>query len=69
MIKFKVILTDCPWKYGFQRYKKNSGCDYPTMTTEELCKLPVGQIADDNSLLFHWVLDVLCVDKSSLLSF
>jgi N6-adenosine-specific RNA methylase IME4 len=55
MKKFKVIYTDCPWKYGFQRYKKNSGCDYPTMTIKELCALPVGQIADDNSLLFHWV--------------
>lgn len=52
--KFKVIYSDCPWKYGFQRYKKNSGCDYPTMTIKELCALPVEQIADDNSLLFHW---------------
>ena len=53
--KFKVILSDCPWKYGFQRYKRNSGCDFPTMTTEELCSLPVEKIADKNSLLFHWV--------------
>ena len=55
MDKFKAILTDCPWKYGFQRYKKNSGCDYPTMSTQELCELPVEQISDSNSLLFHWV--------------
>ena len=54
MKKFKVIYTDCPWRYGFQRYKKNSGCDYPTMTTKELCALPVEQIAADDSLLFHW---------------
>ena len=54
MKKFKVIYTDCPWKYGFQRHKKNSGCDYPSIPTKELCTLPVGQIADDNSLLFHW---------------
>lgn len=55
MAKFKVIYADCPWKYGFQRYKKNSGCDYPAIPTKELCALPVGQIADDNSLLFQWV--------------
>ena len=55
MNTFKAILADCPWKYGFQRDKRNSGCDYPTMSTKELCELPVEQIADKNSLLFHWV--------------
>ena len=53
-IHFNVIYCDCPWKYSFQRIQKNGGCTYPTMSTKELCDLPIAQIAAKDSVLFQW---------------
>lgn len=52
--KYKIIYADPPWSY------KDSGCigaaakQYNTMTMEELKKLPVKDIADNNCVLFMW---------------
>lgn len=53
--KYKVIYADPPWEY------KQSGPTrgiakkyYPTMSTEEICALPVGNIATDDAVLFMW---------------
>lgn len=31
-----------------------AGLPYPTMTTEDICNLPVQQIAEETSILFIW---------------
>jgi N6-adenosine-specific RNA methylase IME4 len=55
--KFAVILADPPWRYehppmgGTSRSIENH---YPTETLEDICALPVADIAHDNSLLFLW---------------
>lgn len=55
--KFAVILADPPWRYenppmgGSNRSIENH---YPTMTLDEICALPVGEIAHDDSVLFLW---------------
>lgn len=52
--KYSIIYADPPWKY------KDSSCEgaaeyqYKTMTIEEICNLPVNQIADMNCILFLW---------------
>lgn len=52
--KYGVIVSDPPWQYG------NSGCrgaaenHYPTMAIDDICALPVHDLADDNSVLFLW---------------
>ena len=52
--KYNVLLIDPPWTY------KNTGVEgavdkeYPTMTIQELCKMPVGEIAIENSVIFLW---------------
>lgn len=57
--KYRVIYADPPWtyekgkrlsiwKYG-DVYK-----EYPTMELEDICELPVGRIAEDDSVLFLW---------------
>lgn len=54
---YRVIYADPPWSYG------NSGLDdyghaerhYPSMTIDELCQMPVREMADDNAVLFMWV--------------
>jgi N6-adenosine-specific RNA methylase IME4 len=54
--KYQVIYADPPWQY-------NQGADqhgaairhYNTMSIEQLCDLPVKDLADDNAVLFIWV--------------
>lgn len=35
--------------------KSGAGSKYTTMTTDEICQLPIKEIADENSVLFLWV--------------
>ena len=59
--KYQIIYADPPWEYSAGRAlaKKSllSGGDsqhYPYMKIEDICKLPVNLICEDNSLLFLW---------------
>lgn len=58
MKKYQIIYADPPWRYKVWS-KKGKGYTvenhYPTMSIEEICKLPVDKIADDNCILFLWV--------------
>jgi N6-adenosine-specific RNA methylase IME4 len=55
--KFAVLYADPPWRYenppmgGSNRSIENH---YPTMSLDEICALPVGDIAHENSVLFLW---------------
>jgi N6-adenosine-specific RNA methylase IME4/ParB-like chromosome segregation protein Spo0J len=55
--KFGIILADPPWKFktfsdnGMDRSADNH---YPCQTTDDICNLPIGDIADRNSVLFLW---------------
>lgn len=52
--KYNIIYADPPWKYS------DSGCNgacekhYKTMTVNEICNLPVQNIADKDCILFMW---------------
>jgi N6-adenosine-specific RNA methylase IME4 len=53
--RFRGILADPPWFWLLAGGKKGaSEFYYPGMTIEELCKLPVAQVAHDDSFLFLW---------------
>lgn len=55
--KFVVLYADPPWRYenppmgGSNRSIENH---YPTMELEQICTLPVGGLAHENSVLFMW---------------
>lgn len=53
--KYNIIYADPPWQY---EHSKSTSRDienqYPTMTFDEICELQVGDIAEDNALLFLW---------------
>jgi hypothetical protein len=55
--KYPVIYADPPWRYenppmgGTNRSIENH---YPTMTLEEICALPVADIAAEHSILYLW---------------
>lgn len=61
MLKYKIIYADPPWSYGgrvlMNKSKKfvHITKHYPTMETDEICKLPINNIADKDSVLFIWV--------------
>ncbi len=58
--KFRVIYADPPWRYNDTKsgLDKNWGAaegQYPTMSIEELCSMPIEDHAADNAVLFLWV--------------
>jgi len=54
MDKYDVILADPPWRYGKTIGQGIAEEKYPTMSIEELCALPVIDLASDNCALFLW---------------
>lgn len=55
--RYPVIYADPPWRYenppmgGTNRSIENH---YPTMTLEEICALPVAELATDDAMLYLW---------------
>jgi N6-adenosine-specific RNA methylase IME4 len=53
--RYSLILADPPWRYDFSN---NSGraveMQYPTMSLESICELPVPSICADDCVLFLW---------------
>lgn len=71
--RFKVIYADPPWAFNFQ---KRSGLSddaksklYPTMKPKDIEDLPIKDIADDDCVLFLWVMNselplaLRCIEK------
>lgn len=53
--KYQVIYADPPWRYQRKRGTGVAENHYPTMSMEELCALPVQNLADRDCALFLWV--------------
>ena len=54
MQPYQVIYADPPWRYEQKRLQGAAEHHYPTMSIEEICGLPVAEIAAKDSLLFLW---------------
>jgi N6-adenosine-specific RNA methylase IME4 len=52
--KYPIIYADPATKYVSGFGDRSIENHYPTMTTEELCALPVGDLATDDAVLFVW---------------
>ena len=57
---FRVVYADPPWTYGDAGVVKGTAYGkaarhYPTMTIEELCKMPVASHVQEDAVLFLWV--------------
>lgn len=56
-VRYPIIYADPPWRYenppmgGTNRSIENH---YPTMTLEEICALPVAELATEDALLYLW---------------
>ena len=55
--KYRIIYADPPWAYSNTMPVGTSQPDdhYPLMTIEQLCKLPISELLEDNAVLFLWV--------------
>lgn len=58
--KYRIIYADPPWKYGNRIDEAMPGSTtpethYPCMSIDDLCNLPVKELAEDNAVLFLWV--------------
>lgn len=54
--KYKIILADPPWEYEDKALAANrgAGCKYDVMNINDICNLPVQNIADENCVLLIW---------------
>ena len=52
--KYNIIYADPPWKYERSKVQGAAENHYPTMSIEELCTLPVSEIAEKDCVLFLW---------------
>lgn len=62
--KYKIILADPPWKFGSKAYQDNNRdmlvlekTQYETLSVDELKKLNVKEISDEDCICFMWVTD------------
>lgn len=57
--KYAIIYADPPWQ--FDVWSRETGLEkcpdqhYPTMTVEDICALPVGDLVAPDALLFLWI--------------
>lgn len=54
MGKYQIIYADPPWKYNDRSCSGACEKHYNTMKIEDICNLPVRELADDNCVLFLW---------------
>ena len=55
--RWPIIYADPPWRYEDPEIASPNRAienHYPTMTLEEICALPVAELASDDALLFIW---------------
>ena len=52
--KYKIIYADPPWHFNDRADTRGVENKYSTMFTEDIYKLPVSQIAEEDSILFMW---------------
>jgi len=53
--KYEVIYADPPWRYEFSKSdSREIENQYPTMELDDICALPISNLAADNSVLYMW---------------
>ena len=62
--KYNIIYADPPWSFNSSIYQdngrtfdKNITNYYPTMSSKEICDLPIENLSEKNCILFIWTTD------------
>ena len=54
-MKYDVIYADPAWRYDFSKSKsRDVENQYPTMTIDDICNLPVKNMTNENAVLYMW---------------
>lgn len=53
--KYQIIYADPPWSYKGNMMNSSVIDHYSVMTIDDICALPVKELADNNCVLFMWV--------------
>lgn len=53
--KYQIIYADPPWRYADKGCSGAAEGHYGTMGIDDICALPIKNIADKNAVLFLWV--------------
>lgn len=53
-IRFRTIYADPPWSYDNKGTRGAADKHYGTMQLQDICKIPVKAVADDDCILFLW---------------
>jgi N6-adenosine-specific RNA methylase IME4 len=72
MKKYQLIVIDPPWQIEKIQKKVRPNqvdMDYQMMSIEEIKALPVGDIADDNCILFIWTIDKYLYETKPILEY
>lgn len=54
MKKYQIIYADPPWNYNDKGCQGTMANHYKGMNIKDICKLPIEDISEDNSILFLW---------------
>lgn len=65
--RFAVVEADPPWEFGNKGVNGAAEGHYPTMTTAEICALPVKRHATAEAVCFLWVPNALLPDGLKVL--
>jgi len=66
--RFPIILADPPYRYERQwAVSRNIENHYPTMSTEDICALPVADLATADAMLFLWTPPPLLTDAIAIM--
>ena len=68
--KFRVLYADPAWSYNDKQDTPQLGGaakHYATMSVAEICKLPINDISEKNSVLFLWVTSPLLEDAFTVI--
>jgi N6-adenosine-specific RNA methylase IME4 len=52
--RFACIYADPPWQYDNRATRASADKHYPTMSVDEICAMPIAQLAADNAHLHLW---------------
>ncbi len=65
--KFSCIYADPPWQYGNQSTRAATDNHYQTMPIDDICNMPVSQLAADNAHLHLWTTNAFLPDSFRLI--
>ncbi len=65
--KFKTIMADPPWSYSNQATRASTDNHYMTMMVEDICNLPIIELAEDNAHLHLWTTNAFLFEAKEVM--